>query len=374
MTDTLGVGIIGCGNISSAYMSLGPLFKGIEVRACADLNLEAATERAKEFGIDALSVDDLLARDDISIVVNLTIPAAHFEISSKILDAGKHVYSEKPFVLSKAEGETLLKKANSSGLRVGSAPDTFLGGSHQLVRRLIDTGSVGKILSGTAIVQSHGAESWHPNPDFFYLPGAGPILDLGPYYIANLVQLIGPIKEVVALTSSGSTFRTIGNGDREGEQVPVKTPTTIHAILRFETGAQVTLIASWDVWSHSHANMELYGEDGSLFIPDPNFFGGEVRMTKQKEDVPLPNWDHPFSINNYDDDEQANYRGAGLSDMAMAIQQNRPHRCSAEFAHHVVDVMTSILESGESGKVMPITTACERPEPFDGAAARAIMV
>jgi len=223
MADTLGVGIIGCGNISSAYMSLGPLFKGIEVRACADINLDAATERAKEFGIDAHSVDDLLARDDIAIVVNLTIPVAHFEISLKVLDAGKHVYSEKPFVLSKEEGQTLVKKANASGLRVGSAPDTFLGGSHQLVRRLIDTGSVGKILSGTAIVQSHGAESWHPNPDFFYLPGAGPILDLGPYYIANLVQLIGPVKEVVALTSSGSTSRTIGSGDREGETYTFQT-------------------------------------------------------------------------------------------------------------------------------------------------------
>lgn len=374
MNNTLGVGIIGCGNISSAYMSLGPLFKGIQVLACADINLEAAQARAEEYSIDAHSVDDLLARDDIAIVVNLTVPAAHFEICSKILDAGKHVYSEKPFVLSKAEGEALIKKANASGLRIGSAPDTFLGGSHQLARHLIDTGRVGKILSGTAVVQSHGAESWHPNPDFFYLPGAGPVLDIGPYYIANLVQLIGPVKEVMAMSSSGSSTRTIGSGPREGEQVPVKTPTTIHSILRFESGAQITLLTSWDVWSQSHANMELYGENGSLFIPDPNFFGGDVRFTEQQEDQPLPSWDHPFSINNYEDDKQANYRGAGLSDMAIAITENRPHRCSAEFAHHVVDVMTSILEAGESGKTVPVTTDCERPEPFDGAAARDIMV
>ena len=374
MTDTLGVGIIGCGNISSAYMSLGPLFKGIDVRACADVNPEAAQARAEEFGIDALTVDELLARDDISIVVNLTIPVAHYEISLKILDAGKHVYSEKPFVLTTAEGETLLKKANASGLRIGSAPDTFLGGSHQLVRHLVDSGAVGKILSGTAIVQSHGAEGWHPNPDFFYLPGAGPILDLGPYYIANLVQLIGPVKEVVALTGTGSSYRTIGNGEREGEKIPVETPTTIHALLRFVSGAQVTLIASWDVWAHSHSELELYGEQGSLFIPDPNFFGGTVGLTRQGEEVPLPDWKHPFSINNFEDGEQANYRGAGLSDMAIAISNDRPHRCSAEFAHHVVDVMTSILESGESGVVVPITTVCERPETFDGDAARAIMV
>lgn len=374
MADTLGVGIIGCGNISSAYMSLGPLFKGIEVRACADINLDAANDRAKEFSIDANSVDELLARDDIDIVVNLTIPAAHFEIGSKILDAGKHLYSEKPFVLSKAEGEALVKKANAAKLRIGSAPDTFLGGSHQLVRHLIDSGAVGKILSGTAIVQSHGAESWHPNPDFFYLPGAGPVLDIGPYYIANLVQLIGPVKEVMAMTSVGSDTRTIGSGPREGETVPVKTPTTIHAILRFESGAQITLLTSWDVWSQSHSNMELYGEKGSLFIPDPNFFGGDVRFTQQEEEQTLPQWDHPFSVKNYDEGEQANYRGAGLSDMAIAIQENRPHRCSAEFAHHVVDVMTSILDAGESGKVVPVTTACERPEPFNGDAARAIMV
>ena len=374
MIDTLGVGIIGCGNISSAYMSLGPLFKGIEVRACADINLEAAKERAEEFGIEALTVEELLDRDDIDIVVNLTIPAAHFEICSKILEAGKHVYSEKPFVLSKSEGDALLEKAKASDLRIGSAPDTFLGGSHQLVRHLIDSGSVGKILSGTAVVQSHGAESWHPNPDFFYLPGAGPVLDIGPYYIANLVQLIGPVKEVMAMTSSGSDTRTIGNGPREGETVPVETPTTIHAILRFESGAQITLLTSWDVWSQSHSNMELYGEDGSLFIPDPNFFGGDVRFTKQAEEQTLPSWEHPFSINNFEDNEKANYRGAGLSDMAIAIQEDRPHRCSAEFAHHVVDVMTSILEAGEKGEVVKIATSCERPEPLGGAAAKALMV
>lgn len=374
MTNTLGVGIIGCGNISSAYMALGPLFKGIEVRACADIDLSAAQARAEEFGIDAHSVDDLLARDDIDIVVNLTIPAAHFEISSKILDAGKHVYSEKPFVLSKEEGEALVKKANAANLRVGSAPDTFLGGSHQLARQLIDQGKCGKILSGTAMVQGHGMESWHPNPDFFFLPGAGPVLDIGPYYISNLVQLIGPVKEVFAMTSRASDTRTIGNGPREGEKIPVETPTTIHAILRFESGAQITLLTSWDVWSHSHGNMELYGEDGTLYLPDPNFFGGEVSLTSKGDAVALPKSDHPFSVENFgDDNEHANYRGAGLSDMAIAIQENRAHRCSAEFAHHVVDVMTSILASGESGHVVSIDTSCNRPEPLDAEAARALM-
>ncbi len=375
MTTNLGVGIIGCGNISSAYMSLGPLFKGIDVKACADMNIDAAKARSEEFGIDALSVDALLAREDIDIVVNLTVPAAHFEIGMRVLDAGKHLYSEKPFVLSVSEGEQLLAKASASDLRIGSAPDTFLGGSHQLARHLIDQGEVGKILSGTAIVQGHGMEDWHPNPDFFFLPGAGPVLDIGPYYISNLVQLIGPVKEVLAMSSTAQSERTIGNGPRLGEQVPVKTPTTIHAILRFENGAQITLLTSWDVWSHSHSNMELYGEHGSLFIPDPNFFGGEVHVTKKAENVALPTWEHPFLKENFgDDNEHANYRGAGLSDMALAIQEDRAHRCSAEFSHHVVDVMTSILTAGETGGLVSISTRCERPEPLDGSAAAALMV
>jgi len=374
MLEKLGVGIIGCGNISSAYMQLGPLFKGIEVRACADVNPEAAKARADEFGLDALSVDELLARDDIDIVVNLTIPAAHFDICSRVLDAGKHVYSEKPFVLSAEEGRAILDKASAAGLRVGSAPDTFLGGSHQLARQLIDDGKIGRVLSGTAVVQSHGMESWHPNPDFFFLPGAGPVLDIGPYYISNLVQLLGPVKAVVAMSDTPSTTRTIGNGEREGETVPVKTPTTIHAILRFHSGAQITLLTSWDVWAQSHGNMELYGEKGSMFLPDPNFFGGDLRLTNAADDVPLPNWDHPFSINNFgDDNERANYRGAGLSDMSIAIQEGRPHRCAAEFAHHVVDVMTSILKAGESGHQITIDTTCERPAPLDAAAARALL-
>ncbi len=373
MINTLGVGIIGCGNISTAYMQLGPLFKGIEVRACADIDLAAAKVRADEFGIDAVAVDELLVREDIDIVVNLTIPAAHYEIASKILDAGKHVYSEKPFVLSKAQGEDLLQHAAARGLRIGSAPDTFLGGSHQLVRHLIDEGACGKILSGTAVVQGHGMEDWHPNPDFFFLPGAGPVLDIGPYYISNLVQLIGPVESVMALSDSPTTTRTIGNGPREGEVIPVKTPTTIHALLRFVSGAQITLITSWDVWSHSHGHMELYGEMGSVFLPDPNFFGGDVRLTAKGENAALPNWNHPFSVNNQDDNERANYRGAGLSDMAMAIQAGRPHRCSAEFAHHVVDVMTSILAAGESGQAVRVSTRCDRPEPLDADAATALM-
>ena len=193
MAKKLGIGVIGCGNISKAYFSLAPLFRGIEMRACADINMDAARARAKEFKLRAETVDDLLKANDIDIIVNLTIPAVHYEVSKRVLDAGKHVYSEKPFVLSLKEGQDLKARAEKKGLRIGSAPDTFLGGAHQLVRELIDEGKLGKITSGTCHVMGHGMEHWHPNPDFFFQPGAGPVLDIGPYYITNLIQLIGPV-------------------------------------------------------------------------------------------------------------------------------------------------------------------------------------
>ncbi len=360
MSSKIGVGIIGCGNISAAYMRLAPMFKELEVRACADMSLEVAQLRADEFDLRASSVDDLLAADDIDVVVNLTIPAAHFEVSKRVLEAGKHVYSEKPFVLSLDEGQELQSIARAKGLRVGSAPDTFLGGSHQLARHLVDSEAVGKITSGTCFVQSPGMEMWHPNPDFFFQAGGGPILDIGPYYISNLVQLLGPVKRVVAASSSGSEYRTITSEPRYGEKVKVETPTTIHAILLFESGAQITFCASWDVWEHQHSHMELYGQKGSLHIPDPNFFGGEIRMTEGRDYVNgTPAWPHPFSKIN--DDGKANYRAAGLADMAQAIASGREHRCSLEFALHVVDVMTSILKSGETAAFVDIETRCERP-------------
>jgi predicted dehydrogenase len=297
MSRKLGVGVIGCGNISAAYMRLAPLFRGIEMRACADANQAAAKARAEEFGLREETVDGLLAADDVDIVVNLTIPAAHYEISRRAIEAGKHVYSEKPFVLSVEEGKALAELAEKKGVRVGSAPDTFLGGSHQLARHVIDSGAIGKVVSGTCHVMSHGMEHWHPNPDFFFQPGGGPILDLGPYYISNLVQLAGPVRQVAARTSIPAKERTITSQPRFGETIPVETPTTIHALLEFENGAVVTLNASWDVWNHNHSPMELYGEEGSLFLPDPNFFGGEVRLTRRGEPALLPaDWSHPSIV------------------------------------------------------------------------------
>ncbi|MFN3145423.1 MAG: Gfo/Idh/MocA family protein [Paracoccaceae bacterium] len=372
MSKTLGIGVIGCGNISAAYMRLAPLFAGLEMRACADMAPDAAKARAAEFGLRAETVEGLLAADDIDVVVNLTVPNAHFEVSRQILSAGKHVYSEKPFVLSLDEGRALAELAAARGLQVGSAPDTFLGGAHQLARHLVDAGAVGKITSGTCFVQSPGMEMWHPNPDFFFKPGGGPILDLGPYYISNLVQLLGPVRRVGAISGMGSALRTITSAPRHGETITVETPTTIHAVMEFHSGAQITYCASWDVWQHGHANMELYGREGTLHVPDPNFFGGEVRMTEKGAFVNgTPSWPHPFGIAN--DNGRANYRAAGLADMVQGIVQGRPHRCSLDFALHVVDVMTSILRSGETGAFVEIASSCERPAALGIDDARALL-
>ena len=370
--NKLGIGVIGCGNISAAYMRLAPLFRGIEMRACADMNPDAAKARADEFGLRAETVDGLLVAHEIDIIVNLTVPAAHFEISKAILQAGKHAYSEKPFVLSVEEGAELARIAGEKGLRVGSAPDTFFGGTHQLARHLVDAGVVGKITSGTCFVQSPGMEMWHPNPDFFFKPGGGPVLDLGPYYISNLVQMLGPVARVAAMTSMGSPERTITSQPRAGKKITVETPTTVHAILVFESGAQILYGTSWDVQQHGHSNMELYGQTGTLHVPDPNFFGGELRMTQGAGFVTPPGWDHPFARPN--DGVQANYRCAGLADMAMAISEGRPHRCSLEFALHVVEVMTAILSSGAERVFKDIATTCARPDALPPEQARGLLI
>lgn len=374
MSENLRVGIIGCGNISSAYLELASLFKGYEILAVADINRDNAAERAAQFGVRAQSVDALLAADDIDLVINLTIPKAHVEVSRAILQAGKHVYSEKPFVLSLAEAQELSELAKANGLRIGSAPDTFLGASHQLARNLIDAGEIGTVTSGTAVVMSHGMEDWHPNPDFFFKKGGGPILDLGPYYLCNLVQLLGPVQQVTSFTRIVSKTRTIANGPRDGEQVSVETPTTIHALLAFECGAIITLLASWDVWSSTHPIMELYGSEGTMRIPDPNFFGGALSIQiRDEEEAVEREWDHPFAVPNFEE-IQANYRGAGLSDMALSILEGRPHRCGTEFATHVIEVMTAILTAGETSQVLTMSTRCERPEVLGPDQARALMV
>ena len=367
-----GTGIIGCGNISATYLRLIPMFRGIEVRGIADINHEIAVARGVEFGVPTKSVDDLLSSPEIDIVVNLTVPTAHYAVTKDILAAGKHAYSEKPVALTLAEAQSLCDLAQESGLRIGSAPDTFLGAVHQQARALIDGGALGEVISGTAHVMNHGMEHWHPNPDFFFEPGGGPMLDIGPYYVSNLIQLLGPVRRVAALSSTARSTRQITSEPRRGEFITVKTPTTIHALFEFACGASVTLSTSWDVRAHRHGHMELYGTEGSLFLPDPNFFGGALELaTGSNDPEPVQPWPHPLGQTN--DHARANYRAAGLADMAQAIQENRPHRCSMGFALHTLNVMTAALRSGESGEFIDLTTTCNRPDPLGPQAALALL-
>ena len=373
----LGIGIIGCGNISAAYLRLAPAFRGVTVRAVADVNMATAEARAAEFGVKAQSVEDLLGNPQVDVVINLTVPDAHFAVSKAILQAGKHVYSEKPLTLTLEEGLALRDLARGRGLSVGCAPDTFLGGAHQMARAIIDEGRIGTITAGGAAVLNHGMEHWHPNPDFFFLPGGGPMLDLGPYYVANLINLIGPVRRVAALTSSAHATRTITSEPRAGEVIPVRTPTNIHALLEFATGATVTLSTSWDVWSHKRANMELYGTEGSIYVPDPNIFSGRVEVAGRDGKIEeVRAWDHPFGrFNSHHPSvgDHANYRTAGLADMVAALREGRDARCSIDRALHGVEVMTACLRSGESGSFVTMATTCTRPEALGIKEAEALL-
>ncbi|OOY21936.1 oxidoreductase [Thioclava sp. DLFJ5-1] len=376
MSTELGIGIIGCGNISTTYLGFAPLFRGIKLIACADLNPAAARARAEEYGVEAQSVEALLANPAIDVIINLTVPAAHFEVAKATLEAGKHVYSEKPFVLSAEDGKALRELAQAKGLSVGSSPDTFLGGANQQARALIDEGRLGTITAGTAHVMSHGMEHWHPNPDFFFKPGGGPMLDLGPYYLANLINLIGPVKRVAALTSTATPTRRITSEPRNGETIDVETPTNIHALLEFAQGATVTLSTSWDVWAHRHGPMEIYGTEGSLFLPDPNFFGGPVEIAGRDGKIaPVEPWAHPFGKPNQEHPHGmvANYRAAGLADMALSVIEGREARCSIDRALHGIEIMTAILRSGEEGGFVEMTTTCTRAPALDPAGARALL-
>jgi predicted dehydrogenase len=378
MAKTYGVGIMGAGNISAAYLRLAPLFKNLEVRAIADILPAAAQKRAEEYNVKAQTPDELLKNSELDVIVNLTIPATHYKVTSDILSAGKHAYSEKPFVLSVEEGKAIKKQADERKLKVGSAPDTFLGGAHQQARNIIDSGKVGKIASGTMHVLSRGMEHWHPNPDFFFQVGGGPILDLGPYYITDLISLVGPIKRVTAFTGMARTEREVtADGPYKGTMIKVGTPTTIHAILEFHNGAIITLGASWDVSSHGHHNIELYGTEGSVYVPDPNFFNGDVVVTNRAGDKEkVTPWDHPFGVANQGLDTpapRANYRNAGLSDMMDTIETGKTARCGIDVALHAIDVMASILKAGETGQVVTLSTTCERPAALGPDEARALL-
>ncbi|MEM9603569.1 MAG: Gfo/Idh/MocA family oxidoreductase [Pseudomonadota bacterium] len=376
-TAPVRVGLVGCGDIARTYLRLAPSFGDIEIVACADLNPEAARARAAEHGLTALSVESLLAQGDIDVVANLTPPRAHFAVAHAAVSAGKHVYCEKPVVSSLQEATALAQAADAHGVRVGAAPDTFLGGAHQRARQLVDNGILGRITSGTAHMMGRGMEHWHPNPAFFFQAGAGPVLDMGPYYVTQLVHLLGPVEQVVALGNRGRSQRTVLSEPRAGEVIPVETPTTVHAVLGFASGAVVTLGTSWDVQHHSHLPMELYGEHGSLTLPDPNFFGGAIVLctdrhpTGQRLAI-----EHPLAVENEADaadQPRANYRGVGLADMASAIRQNRPHRCTLALATHVLEVLLAIQTATENGDTVHVSTSCGRPIALSANAATELL-
>ena len=351
--NRLGIGIIGCGNISEAYLKAASHFAILDIKGIADLRHEAAEARAAQFGLRAMSVDELLADPSIQIIVNLTIPAAHVEVGLKALAAGKHAYSEKPLGLTTAEARPLLQMAKEQGLRVGCAPDTFLGGSHQTCRKLIDEGAIGRPLAGSAFFMCPGHERWHPNPAFYYAKGGGPMLDMGPYYITALVNLLGPVARVSGLATRARSERVITSEPLKGTIIPVEVTTHVAGTLEFASGATISIAMSFDVPRHRHKPIELYGTEGSLSVPDPNRFFGTIEIATAAKDWAEQPTEHPYA--------SGNYRIIGVADMAHAIQSGRPHRASGELAFHALEVMEAFQVSSNRGTHVTIESRPERP-------------
>jgi predicted dehydrogenase len=350
--EHVAVGIIGCGNISSIYMQAGRPFPILKIVACADLEPERARAQAEKYGIPRpCSVAELLADPAVAVVVNLTVPLAHAEVALAALEAGKHVYNEKPLAVSRDDARRMLERAAARGLRVGCAPDTFLGGGLQTCRALIDQGAIGRPVAAMAAMLSSGPERWHPNPDFFYREGAGPLFDMGPYYLTALAALLGPARTVSGSARVTHPQRVIGSGPRQGEPIPVATPSHVTALLEYDE-AVATLTTTFDVAEGYGPRLEIFGTEGSLRLPDPNTFGGPVQLKRRDaewEEVPIA---HGYTENS---------RGIGVADMAYAIAEGRPHRASAELAFHVLDTMHSIYESAETGRRVALASSCERP-------------
>ncbi|HQZ13890.1 MAG TPA: Gfo/Idh/MocA family oxidoreductase [Devosia sp.] len=354
----VGVGIIGTGNISSAYLKAMKGFDVLDVKGLADMKPEAAEKRAEEFGLRATSVDALLADPAVEIIVNLTIPRAHVAVGLRAIDAGKHVYGEKPLGITFAEGKTLVDAAKAKGLRVGSAPDTFLGGGQQQARAVVDSGALGRVVGGTAFFACPGHEYWHPDPAFYYDIGGGPVLDMGPYYITGLVNLLGPVARVQALSATPFTERVIRSEAKRGQMMPVKVATHVTGTLIFASGALVNVTLSFDVPKHAHVPYELYGTEASLLVPDPNTFGGEVKLAR-----PRAEWEQVPVTLPYAD---GNYRSLGVADMAAAIIEGRPHRASGDLALHVLEVMEAFETASREERIVEISTKVERPAALAG--------
>lgn len=347
-------GIIGCGNISNIYLEKTKEFESLELTACADMLPERAKAKAEEHGIRAMTVEEMLADPEIGIVINLTIPKAHHPVALAALQAGKSVYNEKPLTLTRAEGRELLETAKAKKQLVGCAPDTFLGGGHQTCRKLIDDGWIGTPVSATAFMVCHGHESWHPDPEFYYKAGGGPMFDMGPYYLTALVNMVGPVKKIAGMTRKTFNERTITSKPKYGQKVTVDVPTHVAGLLEFANGAIGTIITSFDVWGYGVLPwIEVNGTEGSLFVPDPNGFGGTIKLRragyKEWREIPLT---HIYAENT---------RGLGVADMAVALQTGRKHRASGELAYHVLDIMHGIHDAANEGRTLALESTCERP-------------
>ena len=352
------IGVIGCGNISGIYLkNCHQFFRNLEVVACADMAREKAEACAKEYGVaQVLSVDELIASPDVDIVLNLTVPKAHADIALAALQAGKHVHCEKPLAIGLEAGRKVVETARRRKLRVGCAPDTFLGAGLQTCRKLIDDGWIGKPVAASAFMLGSGPENWHPNPEFFYGVGGGPMLDMGPYYLTALVNLIGPIKRVTGSTRITFPTRFISSQPKYGKIVKVETPTHLAGVMDFANGAIGIIVTSFDVWGHYLPRIEIYGSEGSMLVPDPNTYGGEIKVRRQdaKEWQTVP---HAFIYGE-------NSRGIGVADMASAIISKRPHRANGDLAYHVLDVMLAFQDASDSGRHVEIKSTCPRPAPL----------
>lgn len=349
----LRAGIIGCGAISPAYFQGCAIHGSLEVVACADLDLARARARAAEFAVPrALAVDALLADPEIDLVINLTVPQAHAPVCRAALEAGKHVYVEKPLALDRTDAAALLALAGARGLHLGCAPDTFLGAGIQTSRLAVDSGLIGTPVAAVAFCCGHGHESWHPSPQFYYQKGGGPLFDMGPYYLTALINLLGPARRVCASTRTTFPTRTITSQPLAGTIIPVETPTHLAGTIDFESGAIATMVMSFDLWHHNLPRIEIYGSEGSLVVPDPNHFDGVVLVRRHDEatwrEVPQQ---HALGIG----------RGTGAADMAAAIISGRPHRASGTLAAHVVDIMQAFADSSDGAHHVQLTTTAARP-------------
>ncbi|MEU3166509.1 Gfo/Idh/MocA family oxidoreductase [Streptosporangium sp. NPDC006930] len=355
MTGPLGVAIVGCGNISHQYLGNLTSFPGVRVVACADLDLARAEEVAARYGVPvATSPQEAISHPDVELVVNLTIPAAHAEVALAAVLAGRHVYNEKPFTVDRESGARLVEAATAAGVLLGSAPDTFLGAGLQTAARLVSEGAIGTPLTALTLFQTPGPEVWHPNPEFFFQPGAGPLFDMGPYYLTTLVTLFGPVARVAAVSRRARDERVVGSGPKAGTRVPVAVPTHTTALLEFAAGQAATLVFSFDSPLGRTGFVEITGTEATMEVPDPNTFGGEVRLRRAADEE----WT-PVPIKGTEAG-----RGLGVLDMAQAIREGRPHRTTGELGLHVLDTMIAIAESAERGEFVEVGSTCPVPVPL----------